>query len=844
MPLAPKPRPGRPARPVPPAAPAKKPLLLYAGIGSAVVAAGIIAAVVLSGKKEEPAPAPVEKPKPKAEPEIAVRVHHLDLGREIVVTVLLVSSAKIDASQVALLDDRGKEHAAEKADPIEHFRRDYQRHPGAQAFKFRAPAESAALELRSPAGKRAVYRKPGREAFSPLPGSARYEDWTISAAGAPGADSSFDLEIRSRPAEESPAPLDPKRFLLVTDRGEVIAPEVRGTGDPLRLRYAGVPKATREIRLQTSFRDERPAYLFHPWTPKEEPAAAKPDATPPKPEAPKPGNLRADFEAKRSDPVAALKFLAEKAGDEARALAREALARVIQEDVAAGLKAFAEKNAEAAERHLARAALLADPYAPELSRQLLRMLFLLKQPRRFPTGCGDCRGAGSAACGTCQAGLAAGPCPRCETKGHVACLLCDGSGNLDHHGYKGAIVFTISNDFRARNKAGQQGTMHAQKLTWQVTPCAGGGFQLNTESVANCSHFRNQVSRGSARQSCADFWWELKMNVFNGRARIQVPNPKGQLATLSPASAKRFFADYEVCKGGRVTCDRCTGRKTDTCSMCAGKGKAQLLCTNCEGTSQRPCASCKGYGDASWLGRLLPAAQAPTLSQGLTEQALALRDWLDERARREARRDDLARRLDEAKKGLDPSARLTPDFVEIACPRCKGNGSDCEECWASGRREYFEGTAHYERYALVQRLQRQLREASNTTVDPPALAALARAEPATGPVAAPKPVVIPDTARRTGVRAPVPGTVDEMIKLADAKHLTGKQHLEKAKDATDQAVWMDEAVKALNDLKEAQTLYATAQEKLDEMGIAVPRELLDKFRTNMQALVMARRTAP
>ncbi len=55
---------------------------------------------------------------------------------------------------------------------------------------------------------------------------------------------------------------------------------------------------------------------------------------------------------------------------------------------------------------------------------------------------------------------------------------------------------------------------------------------------------------------------------------------------------------------------------------------------------------------------------------------------------------------------------------------------------------------------------------------------------------------------------------------------------------------MDAAVKALADLKQAQTLYATAQERLDALGIEVPKELLSKFRINMQALILARRTVP
>ncbi|HVR86444.1 MAG TPA: hypothetical protein VMU54_19130, partial [Planctomycetota bacterium] len=75
-------------------------------------------------------------------------------------------------------------------------------------------------------------------------------------------------------------------------------------------------------------------------------------------------------------------------------------------------------------------------------------------------------------------------------------------------------------------------------------------------------------------------------------------------------------------------------------------------------------------------------------------------------------------------------------------------------------------------------------------------------------------------------------------------HESGKTHLEKSKAASDNASWIDEGVKALSDFKNAQILYTAAQEKIDESGGTVPRALLDKFRTNMQGLVMARKQVP
>ena len=62
--------------------------------------------------------------------------------------------------------------------------------------------------------------------------------------------------------------------------------------------------------------------------------------------------------------------------------------------------------------------------------------------------------------------------------------------------------------------------------------------------------------------------------------------------------------------------------------------------------------------------------------------------------------------------------------------------------------------------------------------------------------------------------------------------------------SSDNAVWIEEGMLAVKDLRDAQTLYATAQETLDTTGQPVPRELIQKFRINMQALVMARKQVP
>ena len=145
----------------------------------------------------------------------------------------------------------------------------------------------------------------------------------------------------------------------------------------------------------------------------------------------------------------------------------------------------------------------------------------------------------------------------------------------------------------------------------------------------------------------------------------------------------------------------------------------------------------------------------------------------------------------------------------------------------------------------MERLTRKLEELAKATAAPLSPAPLPESESA--PAMAQNPVPKPAPALPAG---PAPGgvvlpkTVEEMIKKADEHHESGKTHLEKSKAAPDNATWIDEGVKALADFKMAQILYTAAQERIDEEGGTVPRTLMDKFRTNMQGLVMARKQVP
>src|SRR4051812_27616896 len=164
-------------------------------------------------------------------------------------------------------------------------------------------------------------------------------------------------------------------------------------------------------------------------------------------------DLPKKFEAVRAaDPVAAFKLLAQSPGEASQKIARPALARQISQDVAAGLKAYAEGKGDLAELPFTRAALLADVYGADFSRQLMRLVFLQKQPRKATTGCATCKGLGAAACTACTSGTTLGPCTACEAKGSITCMVCNGAGTLDHRGYKGTLVLVADHEVAVKIK--------------------------------------------------------------------------------------------------------------------------------------------------------------------------------------------------------------------------------------------------------------------------------------------------------------------------------------------------------------------------------------------------------
>src|SRR5262245_34410272 len=106
-------------------------------------------------------------------------------------------------------------------------------------------------------------------------------------------------------------------------------------------------------------------------------------------------DLSRKFETQRAtDPIAAFKLLAENPGETAQKIARGGIARQLTQDLSLGLKAFSEAKADLVETHLVRAALLADLFSADFSKQLMRLVHLTRSPRKTTTGCAVCKGAG------------------------------------------------------------------------------------------------------------------------------------------------------------------------------------------------------------------------------------------------------------------------------------------------------------------------------------------------------------------------------------------------------------------------------------------------------------------
>ncbi len=478
-------------------------------------------------------------------------------------------------------------------------------------------------------------------------------------------------------------------------------------------------------------------------------------------------------------------------------------------------------------------------------------------------GCGTCKGGGESAC-VCKEGVVTLACKMCKGAGTIQCLLCEGKGSIAHHGYVGTIRLTLEKAITVRivlaNGRTTNAKLHPQVLTWTLGPCAGKGKLTLKTSSKPLDPAMKPAAPVTKEQDCNRVWKELRDFAFTGRSKIEIQAEGGKMVAMEPQAAKRFLADYEKCRDGKLDCERCERKFVNRCISCLGRASSSGPCGECAGASAKLCAACGFVGDTAWIGLLVPPASVPGLASSLDGHAEALRGWQQYRAYSAARRDAVAAQLRKAKEGLDPTAQIHPTYVNIACWICKGKGGDCDDCWGTGRREFYEGTPQYDAYATVARLERQQGEMAKEArrAAPPASIRIAAPKPPDpappkppDPVppkppdpAPPKPGDPPPAQPGPGIAA-LPKTIQDMIAAADAACAQGLKHLEAARAANENTdAWIAESRKALEKLREAQTGYVSAQEACDREQVDVPAELLAKLRRNMQALVIARKQAP
>ncbi|HKS16872.1 MAG TPA: hypothetical protein VJU16_06140, partial [Planctomycetota bacterium] len=466
-----------------------------------------------------------------------------------------------------------------------------------------------------------------------------------------------------------------------------------------------------------------------------------------------------------------------------------------------------------------------------------------------------CKGTGEADCAMCHYGTNAQSCRNCEGKGQGSCAHCSGKGRIVHAGYGGDLRFKIESEFKAYVVVGGKkrlATINPQWIFWSVKPCGGTGKCEINSSTTPLDPNKPAGQSGKIHLTCAEIFDQIKVNVFNGKAKMYTSEKDKDL--LSPEQAKRFFAEYEKCSGGHLPCDACEGKKSGKCVPCGGKGVRLAACSTCRGSGSTPCPTCLASGDSSWLAAKIPATRVPALGSCLDTHVKALQEWQDKRAKERARRDQVRTRLIDAKKGLDATAKLTPEYVNVTCGKCSGKGGACEECWGAGRREYHPGTPTYEKYAAARKLEDQLAQLSKasygvSTADIQLHIADNSIDSTKMPQ--PAPAEPPKPPKPAGVGSGIGGKISDLatelqerIAKADLMHEDGKKAYEKAAGAgDDNEKRKNEAVKAKNLFRDAQSLYAFVQEFLDEAGIDTPQALVDKVSTNLQALKMARNMA-
>ncbi|MHC4607021.1 MAG: hypothetical protein ACYTAF_08780, partial [Planctomycetota bacterium] len=488
--------------------------------------------------------------------------------------------------------------------------------------------------------------------------------------------------------------------------------------------------------------------------------------------------------------------------------------------------------------------------------------------------CPACSGLGGVVCDKCKKeGFVLGECSRCKASGRVNCQLCGGSGKNKHKGYVGIIFLDIPRDFKMKVKIQgkwRTGTMPAQLITYEMSEDSGDGkFTLNTHTKVKPStkvdKLRGQEERHTFQKPCQEFWDEMERFVFTGKAKIKVPDRSGNLTTYSASSAKRLLADYEHCSKGSVKCERCNGRKKKSCTTCSGSKQSPAVCADCAGGGHAVCETCFGFKKTEnllWVTGLVPPDKVTDLKDALEEHAGALEKWLAERAGQLTWRRNITRSLMATLAKQSPDAEFGEGYVTVKCPKCRGSGGTCQECWGTGKRQYYEGSSKYEEYSTAKQLAERIGRFHPANAGPlPSSTIKETGKVATG-------IAEMDHERRTQeirkrIRGegldkdlpkdlpPVPSEFRHLpedvqlhIRRGIAYNQLGEKHFKLADSNVNPSGWVEESYVAIGAYRKAQTEFATAQETLDARGIGVPVDMLRMYRENLQALFWARKHAP
>ena len=533
--------------------------------------------------------------------------------------------------------------------------------------------------------------------------------------------------------------------------------------------------------------------------------------------------------------------------------------------VAEDLKQGRTKEAQARIDEALKAPFLATTHRPEIERlnawvkkapdpkaveaEIARWTSMM--PPGYALACATCGAKGEADCALCQTGLVMQSCRTCAGKGQGACATCGGKGTMPHGGVLGDVIMRVDKMFKYRLPGEKQNRIvQPQRIFWNLAPCGGKGLvKLKASSI----YFDPKLTPNppfDGTLPCKDVFAQIKANVFTGKAKF-FAHPKEDKNEMTVEQAQRFFAEYEKCEGGRIPCEMCEGKGQGMCRPCSGKGMRLGPCSGCAGAGAAGCPACKASGDSSWLAAKVLPSRLGVLGACLDAHVRAVLIWQDKRAVARARREQVRGQLVDARKGVEPDAKLTPEFVNVKCDKCGGKGGTCEACWGVGRREYFAGTPMHDKHLKLKKLEEQFALLSKASlgVSSDEIQLVIKDELIDSGFQLPKAADTPLPPKRGGGMgskvagriADLPQEYRDAIAKADQLNLDGKKAFE---IATSGAGELDnrkaEAVRAKDCFRQAAVIYGDTLMTLDDLGIDTPQELCDKQKVNQEALRLAR----